>query len=170
MVEGSEPNGSTAVMPSTSSPANRYPSTSIAPNAGCSGRWGNARPSVWRKRAISVRPGSGITQPCAIVVMSECARSPPIDFRAVVLHREACERAESWASDERVDAPLLRRALADALAIGAMTPPVSDAIKADYLEAVPPDRSSPGHDRQSRCRRRHRIERAGRRQNSPAPP
>ena len=57
-------------------------------------------------------------------------------LQAVVLHREACEQAESWASDERVDAPLLRRALADALAVGAMTPPVSDAIKADYFEAM----------------------------------
>ena len=63
-------------------------------------------------------------------------RTIPADrLQAVALHREACEQAESWASDERVDAPLLRRALADALAVGAMTLPLSDAIKADYFEA-----------------------------------
>ena len=45
-------------------------------------------------------------------------------LQAVVLHREACDRAESWATDEHVDAALLRRALADALAVGAMTPPL----------------------------------------------
>jgi hypothetical protein len=57
-------------------------------------------------------------------------------LQAVTLHRDACERAELWASDDRVDATLLRRALADALAVGAMTPHLSDAIKADYLEAM----------------------------------
>jgi hypothetical protein len=57
-------------------------------------------------------------------------------LEAVALHREGCDQAESWASDEHVDAPLLRRALADALAVGAMTPPLSDAIKADYFEAM----------------------------------
>jgi hypothetical protein len=65
--------------------------------------------------------------------------------QAVTLHREACDQAESWATDDRVDAATLRRALADARAVGAMTPPLSDAIKADYLEAMflldhpPPD-------------------------------
>ena len=57
-------------------------------------------------------------------------------LQAVALHREACDRAELWAGDDRVDATLLRRALADALAVGTMTPPLSDAIKADYLEAM----------------------------------
>jgi hypothetical protein len=57
-------------------------------------------------------------------------------LQAVLLHREACDQAELWASDDRVDAALLRRALTDALAVGAMTPPLSDAIKADYFEAM----------------------------------
>jgi hypothetical protein len=57
-------------------------------------------------------------------------------LQAVVLHREACDRAESWATDERVDTAMLRRALADAIAAGAIAPPLSDAIKADYLEAM----------------------------------
>jgi hypothetical protein len=57
-------------------------------------------------------------------------------LQAVLLHREACYQAELWASDDRVDAALLRRALTDALAVGAMTPPLSDAIKADYIEAM----------------------------------
>jgi hypothetical protein len=57
-------------------------------------------------------------------------------LQAVLLHRVACDRAESWATDDHVDAALLRRALADALAVGTMTAPLSDAIKADYLEAM----------------------------------
>ena len=57
-------------------------------------------------------------------------------LQAVALHREACDRAELWASDARVDAAMLRRALADALVIGTMASPLSDAVKADYLEAM----------------------------------
>jgi hypothetical protein len=57
-------------------------------------------------------------------------------LQAVELHRLACEQGESWASDPQVDAGMLRRALDDALALSAMTPPLSDAIKADYLEAA----------------------------------
>ena len=57
-------------------------------------------------------------------------------LQAVVLHREASDRAERWASDERVDATMLRRALVDALAVSTMAPPLSDALKADYLEAT----------------------------------
>ncbi len=57
-------------------------------------------------------------------------------LQAVLLHRAACERAEAWAADDLVDATMLRRALTDAQAVGAMTPPLSDAIKADYLEAM----------------------------------
>ena len=57
-------------------------------------------------------------------------------LQAVELHREACERAEHWASDMRVDATMLRRALADVLDVTTMAPPLSDAVKADYLEAM----------------------------------
>ncbi|HEV3165046.1 MAG TPA: hypothetical protein VGZ22_13530 [Isosphaeraceae bacterium] len=39
----------------------------------------------------------------------------------------------NWAADPRVDAPLLRGALADLAACEAMTPPVSDAIEMEYL-------------------------------------
>jgi hypothetical protein len=55
---------------------------------------------------------------------------------ALFLHREACAAAGSWAQDPRVDAPLLRRALADALEVGAMTPPLSDTLKAEYIESL----------------------------------
>ena len=57
-------------------------------------------------------------------------------LQAVALHREACDRAEHWAADVRVDATMLRRALADALDVGTMAPPLSDSLKADYLEAL----------------------------------
>jgi hypothetical protein len=57
-------------------------------------------------------------------------------LQAVALHRAACDRAEHWAADVRVDATMLRRALADALDVGAMAPPLSDTLKADYLEAL----------------------------------
>jgi hypothetical protein len=57
-------------------------------------------------------------------------------LQAIALHREACDRAEHWASDVRVDAALLRRALADALVVGTMAAPLSDAVKADYFEAM----------------------------------
>ena len=57
-------------------------------------------------------------------------------LQGVLLHRAACERVEAWAADDQVDAAMLRRALVDAQAVGAMTPPLSDAIKADYLEAM----------------------------------
>jgi hypothetical protein len=56
--------------------------------------------------------------------------------QAVLLHREACDQAESWATDDHVNAALLRRAVTDALAVGTMTPPLSDAIKAEYLESM----------------------------------
>ena len=47
-----------------------------------------------------------------------------------------CERAREWAADPRVDAPLLRRALADVQAITALTPPLSDLLKSEYLQAL----------------------------------
>jgi hypothetical protein len=57
-------------------------------------------------------------------------------LQAVALHREACDRAEHWAADVRVDATMLRRALADALDVGTMAPLLSDTLQADYLEAL----------------------------------
>ena len=42
-------------------------------------------------------------------------------------------RIEHWAADPRVDAGLLRKALDDTLAADAMTPPLSEALKLDYL-------------------------------------
>ena len=42
-------------------------------------------------------------------------------------------RITHWAADPRVDAALLRRALADALAADALTPPLSDSMKLEYL-------------------------------------
>jgi hypothetical protein len=50
--------------------------------------------------------------------------------------RTLCERASEWAQDPRVDAPLLRRALADVQDVAAMTPPLSDLLKAQYLDAM----------------------------------
>ena len=45
----------------------------------------------------------------------------------------SCRRISHWAADPRVDAALLRRALADSLAADALTPPLSDSIKLEYL-------------------------------------
>lgn len=50
-----------------------------------------------------------------------------------VLHRKAAIRIVRWASDPRVDAPLLRRALAETMAADALTPPLSAALKLEYL-------------------------------------
>lgn len=49
------------------------------------------------------------------------------------LHRKAALRIDRWASDPKVDAPLLRRALAETIADDAMTPPLSEALKLEYL-------------------------------------
>ena len=48
-------------------------------------------------------------------------------------HRDAAKRIVHWAADPRVDAGLLRKALDDTLAADAMTPPLSEALKLDYL-------------------------------------
>ena len=45
----------------------------------------------------------------------------------------ASARIDRWATDPRVDAVLLRRALADAIAAEAMTPPSSDMLKCEYV-------------------------------------
>ncbi len=45
----------------------------------------------------------------------------------------SCRRINHWAADPRVDAALLRRALADALAADALTFPLSENLKLDYL-------------------------------------
>lgn len=48
-------------------------------------------------------------------------------------HKAAADRILHWAADPRVDAPLLRRALADTIAADALTPPLSEALKLEYL-------------------------------------
>ncbi len=49
------------------------------------------------------------------------------------MHKHAARRILDWAADPRVDARLLRKALDDTLAADAMTPPLSEALKVDYL-------------------------------------
>jgi hypothetical protein len=55
-------------------------------------------------------------------------------------HRLAVRRIRHWAADPRVDAKLLRQALEDVVAADAMTPPLSRAMKLDYVvaRALPP--------------------------------
>ncbi len=48
----------------------------------------------------------------------------------------AARRIVHWAADARVDARLMRRALDDIVAADAMTPPLSRALKLDYLMAM----------------------------------
>jgi hypothetical protein len=45
----------------------------------------------------------------------------------------ACRRISHWAADPRVDAVVLRRALAELLEADAMTPPLSESMKLEYL-------------------------------------
>ncbi len=49
------------------------------------------------------------------------------------IHALAARCILRWAADPRVEAGLLRRALQDTLAADALTPPVSEAVKLDYL-------------------------------------
>jgi hypothetical protein len=49
---------------------------------------------------------------------------------------EAAARIVPWAADPRVDARLLRRALAETLAADALTPPLSEALTLEYLMFV----------------------------------
>jgi hypothetical protein len=60
----------------------------------------------------------------------------PDRLAAVERHAAAAALAETWASDPNVDPALLRRALSDVLEVGKLTPPLSDTLKADYLEAL----------------------------------
>jgi hypothetical protein len=53
-----------------------------------------------------------------------------------VLLTQAEDRILGWAARADVGAPLLRRALAEARAIDAMTAPPSETLKAEYLEAL----------------------------------
>ncbi len=55
---------------------------------------------------------------------------------AVERHAAAANLAETWALDPNVDPALLRRALTDILEVGKLTPPLSDTLKADYLETL----------------------------------
>jgi hypothetical protein len=49
------------------------------------------------------------------------------------LHEQATRRILSWAANPRVDSPLLRQALADTIAADAMTPPLSQNLKFEYV-------------------------------------
>ncbi|WP_435020617.1 hypothetical protein TA3x_001929 [Tundrisphaera sp. TA3] len=49
------------------------------------------------------------------------------------IHKQAADAIGDWSGDPRVDAPLLRRARAEVIAIDALTAPRSDAIKMEYL-------------------------------------
>jgi hypothetical protein len=55
---------------------------------------------------------------------------------AVERHAAASDRAEAWVLDSNVDPALLRQALTDVLEVGKLTPPLSDTLKADYLETL----------------------------------
>jgi hypothetical protein len=48
----------------------------------------------------------------------------------------ACRRISHWAADPRVDAVVLRRALAESLEADALTPPLSESMKLEYLMFV----------------------------------
>jgi hypothetical protein len=52
------------------------------------------------------------------------------------MHDEASKGLTRWAADPRVDAPMLRRALDEVIAIDAMTAPASEALKQEYLVSV----------------------------------
>jgi hypothetical protein len=48
-------------------------------------------------------------------------------------HKDAAGRIVNWAADPRVDATMLRRALEDTIEADALTPPLSEALKLEYL-------------------------------------
>ncbi len=52
------------------------------------------------------------------------------------MHKDASEALTRWASDPRVDAPMLHRALDEVIAIDAMTVPLSEILKLQYLVFV----------------------------------
>jgi hypothetical protein len=54
----------------------------------------------------------------------------------IVVHDEASKALTRWASDPRVDAAMLRRALDEVIAIDAMTPPLSESLKLNHLVFV----------------------------------
>jgi hypothetical protein len=60
------------------------------------------------------------------------------------LHAVARARILTWAADPRVDATLLRRALADLREVEAMATPTSEAIKAEYL-SIKGELANPEH-------------------------
>ena len=53
-----------------------------------------------------------------------------------VIHETTAQRIIRWAGDPRVDVALLRRALADSLAADALTPPLSENMKLEYLMCI----------------------------------
>ncbi len=52
------------------------------------------------------------------------------------VHDQATGRILHWAADPRVDAKQLRQALDDTIAADALTPPLSEALKVEYLMSV----------------------------------
>ncbi len=52
------------------------------------------------------------------------------------VHDQATSRILQWAADPRVDARQLRRALEDTIAADALTPPLSEALKVEYLMSL----------------------------------
>ncbi len=49
------------------------------------------------------------------------------------MHKDASDALTRWASDPKVDAPMLRQALDEVIAIDAMTVPRSETVKLEYL-------------------------------------
>jgi hypothetical protein len=54
----------------------------------------------------------------------------------LMIHNAVGDRLVPWAKDPRTDAAALRRALRDMVAVEAMTPPFSEALKADYVRLL----------------------------------
>ena len=54
----------------------------------------------------------------------------------IAMHKEAAERARRWAEDPRTDGQQLRTALAEVEAIDAMTVPLSEVLRTEYLMIV----------------------------------
>jgi hypothetical protein len=57
-------------------------------------------------------------------------------FVGAAMHENASTALTRWSADPRVDAPMLRRALEEVIAIDAMTAPLAEAYKQEYLVSV----------------------------------
>src|SRR5205807_8874927 len=84
-------------------------------NGGMAGAWGWYRASLRGSRLVG-RHGFAI----AVLV-------------GVAEYRVIMRQVSSWAADPRVDIHLLGRALRDVIEINAMTAPISEAVKIEYL-------------------------------------